>query len=79
MAAIAFNVENTLTSLLLLGATVSGSRRVRFSSRFPQLELIAESTWYAQIGDLRPVVDIIGPRFHFRRVRTLEARSSATC
>ncbi|MEV0382677.1 NAD(P)-dependent alcohol dehydrogenase [Nonomuraea sp. NPDC050643] len=62
MVAIAFDVENVLTSLsYILGSTVHGSRRVRFSSRIPWPELLAELTRYAQNGDIRPVVDTVHP------------------
>ncbi|RSM81989.1 NAD(P)-dependent alcohol dehydrogenase [Kibdelosporangium aridum] len=62
MVAIAFDVENILPSVAyILGSTVHGSRRVRFSSRIPRPELLAELTRYAHNGDVRPVVDTVHP------------------
>jgi NADPH:quinone reductase-like Zn-dependent oxidoreductase len=62
MVAIAFDLENLLTSIsYLLGSTVHGSRRVRFFSGNPRHELFAELTPYAQNGDIRPVVDTVHP------------------
>ncbi|MEO3861744.1 NAD(P)-dependent alcohol dehydrogenase [Acrocarpospora sp. B8E8] len=62
MVAIAFDVENLLTSVsYILGSTVHGSRRVRFFSGNPRHELFAELTRYAQNGDIRPVVDTVHP------------------
>ncbi|MEV7010624.1 NAD(P)-dependent alcohol dehydrogenase [Streptosporangium sp. NPDC051022] len=62
MVAIAFDVENLLTSVsYLLGSTVHGSRRVRFFSGNPRHELFAELTRYAQNGDIHPVVDTVHP------------------
>ncbi|WNC00426.1 NAD(P)-dependent alcohol dehydrogenase [Streptomyces sp. CGMCC 4.7035] len=62
MVAIAFDLENLLTSVsYLLGSSVHGSRRVRFFSGNPGHELFAELTRYAQNGDIRPVVDTVHP------------------
>ncbi|RPE39216.1 NADPH:quinone reductase-like Zn-dependent oxidoreductase [Streptomyces sp. Ag109_O5-1] len=62
MVAIAFDLENLLTSVgYLLGSSVHGSRRVRFFSGNPRHELFAELTRYAQNGDVRPVVDTVHP------------------
>jgi NADPH:quinone reductase-like Zn-dependent oxidoreductase len=62
MVAIAFDVDNLLTSVsYLLGSTVYGSRRVRFFSGNPRHELFAELTRYAQNGDIHPVVDTVHP------------------
>ncbi|MFC9427461.1 NAD(P)-dependent alcohol dehydrogenase [Streptomyces sp. NPDC056987] len=62
MVAIAIDFENVLTSVsYILGSTVHGSRRVRFSSRIPWPELFAELHRYARNGDIRPVVDTVHP------------------
>lgn len=62
MVAIAFDVENILASVsYILGSTVHGSRRVRFSSRIPWPGLFAELGRYAKNGDIRPVVDTVHP------------------
>ncbi|WP_204039542.1 NAD(P)-dependent alcohol dehydrogenase [Acrocarpospora phusangensis] len=62
MVAIAFDLENLLTSLsYILGSAVHGSQRVRFFSGNPGHELFAELTRYAENGDIRPVVDTVHP------------------
>ncbi|WP_155345175.1 NAD(P)-dependent alcohol dehydrogenase [Acrocarpospora pleiomorpha] len=62
MVAIAFDLENLLTSVsYILSSTVHGSRRVRFFSGNPRHELFAELTRHAQNGDIRPVVDTVHP------------------
>ncbi|MEU7799651.1 NAD(P)-dependent alcohol dehydrogenase [Micromonospora arborensis] len=62
MVAIAFDIENILSSLsYIVGSTVHGTRRVRVFSGNPRHELFADLTRHAQNGDIRPVVDTVHP------------------
>lgn len=62
MVAVAFDIDNLLTSLsYLLASTVFGRKRVRFFSGNPHADLFAELTRLTNSGAIRPVVDTVYP------------------